>query len=85
MAAPFPELTEYQNLIFQGFLDVGPTLPGFDGETPVSFTEAQSFTDCAPEFTEPWETRLLVSMSRAYLDEKRAGAAALARAPMERG
>lgn len=71
-------------MLFQGFLDVGPTLPGFDGEVPLTFTEAKAFTDCAPELTEPWETRLLVFMSRAYLDEKRAGAAALARSPMER-
>lgn len=82
---PFPELTDYQGLIWQAFLDVGPSMSGAMGEVPVSWAEVDAFARNSPELSEAWEAEILVRMSQEYLSEKAKGAEALTMEPMERG
>ena len=83
-APPLPELSEYQALIWRAFLEVGPAMPGFSGEVPLSWSEVDAYARNTPEITEAWEIQALVLMSRGYLDEKRRGADVFTVAPMER-
>lgn len=83
-APPLPELSEYQALIWRAFLEVGPAMPGFSGEVPLSWSEVDAYARNKPEITEAWEIQALVLMSRGYLDEKRRGADVFTVAPMER-
>lgn len=81
---PFPDLTEYQRMIWQSFLDVGPSMPGTMAEAPLSWAEVDAYARNSPELSEAWEAETLVGMSQEYLSEKAKGAEALTMEPMER-
>lgn len=80
-----PDLSEYQQMLWRAFLEVGPSLPGFSGEVPVSWSEVDAYARNCPELTEPWEVQLLVQMSQQYLAEKAKGASVYTNSPLERG
>ncbi|WP_139044806.1 hypothetical protein [Phaeobacter sp. S60] len=82
---PFPDLSDYQSMLWRAFLEVGPTLPGAMGEVPVSWVEVDAYARHSPEITEPWEVQALVQMSQDYLSEKVKGADVFTVPPMERG
>lgn len=82
---PFPDLTEYQGMIWQAFLGVGPSMPGAMAEAPLPWAEVDAFARNSPELSEAWEAEILVRMSQKYLSEKAKGAEALTMEPMERG
>ncbi|KIC22511.1 hypothetical protein [Leisingera sp. ANG-Vp] len=81
---PFPELSEYQDLIWRAFLEVGPSMLGAMDEVPLPWSEVDAYARRSPEIIHAWEVQALVKMSREYLSERRKGAEALTMAPMER-
>lgn len=79
-----PDLSDYQEMLWRAFLEVGPTLPGAMGEVPLSWAEVDAYARHSPELTEPWETQALVQMSEEYLAEKVKGADVFTVPPIER-
>lgn len=71
-------------MIWRAFLEVGPAMPGAMDEVPLSWSEADAYARNSPEITDAWEVQALVKMSYEYLSERRRGAEALTKAPMER-
>lgn len=51
------------------FWEVGPTLSGGMGESPLTFQEIQSYQDQIGIELQPWEVRLLRRLSAEYLSE----------------
>lgn len=82
---PFPELSQYQHLLWQAFQEVGPAMISGFGDVPLTWGEVYAFAQASPQITEPWELSALVEMSKRYLEEKQKGKSPFCIMPMERG
>lgn len=51
---------------------------------PILWQEVAAYATVMTELSEPWEFRAVIDMSRAYVEEKRAGKDPFRIAPVER-
>lgn len=78
-----PELGE-ESYLLDVFHEAGPTLPTPMGETPLTWTEVWSYAQATEAVSEPWEMRLLIDMSRAWLNARTKGEEPASVSPADR-
>ena len=70
--------------LLEAFFDAGPTIPDpHVGEQPLRWGDVLDYAQASGEISEPWEMRILVQMSKAYVDAKMHGKNPLSRSPLE--
>ena len=68
----FPEL-EVGRYLIQMLFEVGPTSSVGMGEGPVTWLDLMAFNSLTGDITEAWEARVVIELSRSYLEGRKLG------------
>lgn len=53
--------------------EIGPTSPLGMGEGPITWLDIASFNSLTGDITEAWEARVVIELSRSYLEGRKLG------------